>query len=225
MHSSNYMRDGANYAIRLPYLEDSITVYPAADFNPEITRDTFIFTPPANAKEVAKLEPDYYVPTPSGPKVTLAGQLAPNVSFVAPEGRKIELSSYRGKPVLLDFWATWCGPCLASMPALNRIYVDVRNKGVAVVTVDQDVAAEFATEYLARHEYSWTNYHDVDWGVAKAFKAEGIPLTVLIDGQGKIVYYDFGGDEAAVRKAIAALGPEFASIAAPAPSDSSPPRR
>jgi hypothetical protein len=101
------------------------------------------------------------------------------------------------------------------MPAFNRIYQDVKNKGVAVVTVDEDNAAEDATEYLARHNYAWTNYHDVG-GIGEAFKRRGVPLTVLIDAQGKIVYYDFGGDEAAVRKAIAALGPEFAPIAAPA---------
>ena len=223
-HFSSYMLDGANSAIRLPYLEDSTTVYPAADFNPRITPEMFTFTPPANAKEVAKLEPDFYVPKPSGPKATMAGQLAPKVSFVEPEGRKIELRSYRGRPVLLDLWATWCGPCIASMPALNRIYMDVRNKGVTVVTVDQDVAAESATEYLARHKYGWSNYHDVEGEVGRAFTAEGIPLTIMMDDQGKIVYYDFGGDEAAVRKAIAALGPEFASIAAPASSGSSPPR-
>jgi hypothetical protein len=107
------------------------------------------------------------------------------------------------------------------MPAFNRIYMDVRSKGVAVVTIDQDRAAETAAEYLARHEYSWTNFHDVGGKLAAAFKSEGIPLTILIDKQGKIVYYDFGGDEAAVRKAIAALGPEFASIAAPANSSPS----
>ena len=107
------------------------------------------------------------------------------------------------------------------MPSFSRIYMDVRNKGLVVVTIDQDVAAENAAEYLARHEYSWTNFHDIGGKVAAAFKSEGIPLTILIDGQGKIVCYDFGGDEAAVRKAIAALGPEFASIAPPAKSSPS----
>jgi hypothetical protein len=93
--------------------------------------------------------------------------------------------------------------------------MEVKNRGVAVITVDQDVP-ENAVEYLARHNYSWTNYHDFDNTVSRAFKTDGIPLTILVDAQGKIVYYDFGGDESAVRNAIAALGPEFAFVATPA---------
>jgi len=99
------------------------------------------------------------------------------------------------------------------MPAFERIYKDVKDKGIAVVTADQDMVAESAGEYLARHQYSWTNYHDVEARVVTAFKTEGIPMTILIDAKGKILDYDFSGDEAAVRKAIAELGPEFASIA------------
>lgn len=223
-HASIYSLDGGNPAIRFPFLEDSTTVYPVADLNPRIDPDTFRFTPPAGAKEVAKLEPDWFVPGPSAPKKTLMGQPAPDVSFIAPDGGKVALSSYRGKPLLLDFWATWCGPCLAWMPALNRIYMDVKDKGVAVVTVDQDSAAENAVGYLARHGYLWTNYHDDNGNIGKAFKSEGIPLTILIDSQGRIVYYDFGGDEAAARKAIAALGPEFASIATPVSGNAQAPR-
>lgn len=80
-HVSSYAVDSANRAIRIPFLEDSTTIYPAADLNPRIDRDTFRFTPPADAKEVAKLEPDWFVSAPSAPKITLAGQPAPDVSF------------------------------------------------------------------------------------------------------------------------------------------------
>lgn len=209
VHSKRYAMDSGNSAIRLPFLEDSTTVYPAADFNTRIAPDTFRFTPPADAKQVARLEGDWYVPRPSAPNVTMSGQLAPDVSFIAPGGGKIALSSFRGKPVLLDLWATWCGPCLASMPGLNRIYMDVRSKGIAVVTIDQNTDPEDATEYLARHTYTWANFHDVDRKIGTAFKEEAIPLTILIDAQGKIVFYAMGADEAAIRDAIAALGPQY----------------
>jgi thiol-disulfide isomerase/thioredoxin len=212
-HFSAYSLDNANRAIRIPYLQDSTTVYPVADWNPQIAPDAFIFKPPVGAKEVAKLEPDYYTPVPWIPKTSLTGQPAPDVSFTASDGSQVPLRSLRGKPVLLDLWATWCGPCLASMPAFDRIYRDVKDKGIAVVTADQGDVAQSAAEYLDRHRYSWTNYHDPGRKVATAFKNEAISMTILIDAQGKIVYYGFGGDEAAVRKAIAALGSEFASIA------------
>jgi thiol-disulfide isomerase/thioredoxin len=157
--------------------------------------------------------------------VSLTGQPAPEVSFVAADGTKISIASFRGKPLLLDFWATWCGPCLVSMPALNRIYQDIKDKGIPLITLDLDHNdPDAAPDYLARHNYAWTNYHDSGGEISRSFKGEGIPLTVLIDAKGKIAYYDFGGDETAVRKAIAALGPEFASIATSVSPNSAPPR-
>ena len=61
--------------------------------------------------------------------------MAPEISFTGPDGKKVELGSYRGRPLLLDFWATWCGPCLVSMPGLGRIYNDFTSKGLTVITV------------------------------------------------------------------------------------------
>jgi hypothetical protein len=111
------------------------------------------------------------------------------------------------------------------MPALNRIYQDIKDKGIPLITLDLDNNdPDAAVDYLARHNYAWTNYHDSGGEISRSFKDEAIPLTVLIDAKGKIAYYDFGGDEAAVRKAIAALGPEFASIATSVSPNSAPPR-
>ena len=147
----------------------------------------------------------------------MVGKTAPELSFTAPDGKKIDLSSYRGQPVLIDFWATWCGPCLLSMPSLSRIYNDFKARGLAVISVDQDSVPDGATEYLARHHYAWTNYHDTDSKLYHAFKSDGIPLTVLIDAQGKIVYYESGEDEISLRKAIASLGVKTSSTTPPAP--------
>jgi thiol-disulfide isomerase/thioredoxin len=199
--------------IRIPFHEDTTTVYPVVDFHADRKAEAFQFSPPPGAEEIATLEPNFRNPVPLKPETSLVGQQAPDVTLIAADGHTTALRSLQGKPVLLDLWATWCGPCLMSMPALARIARDVRDSGVAVVTVDQDSNADDATSYLARHGYGWVNYHDPDGKVMKALQDTGIPLTVLIDAQGKIVYYDFGGDEAAVRKAIAGLGPEYASVA------------
>ncbi len=138
----------------------------------------------------------------------MVGKTAPEISFTASDGKKIDLASYRGKPVLIDFWATWCGPCLLSMPFVQHIYNDYKSKGLTLLSFDQDEVPDNATEYLTRHHYAWTNFHDTDSKVRKAFKGNGIPFTVLIDAEGKIVYYDFSGDEIALRKAIAPLEPK-----------------
>jgi thiol-disulfide isomerase/thioredoxin len=181
----------------------------------------------ANAQE-RELDPaDPY--SASIPRVGIAhheemiGRFVPDVTFVATDGNEVALSSYRGRPLLIDLWATWCEPCLAVLPSLNRIYAEVKDKGMEVISfdevrdvVDEDRDAARATKYLARHHYDWKNFHDDDRTVATALQCDGVPLALVIDGNGKIVYFDFGGNEADLRKAIAGLGPEFASVA---PSD------
>lgn len=93
---------------------------------------------------------------------------------------------------------------------MNRIYAEFKDKGLEVISFDQDRDAAKATEYLARHHYEWKNFHDEDRKVATALQCDGFPLAVLIDANGKIIYFDFGGEDADLRKAIAGLGPEFA---------------
>ncbi len=204
-HSDGYIF--VTKTIHTPFHQDTTTVYPVADFTPQTPPETFRFTPPADAKKVASLEPDFNVPPPA-PTTDMVGKAAPEIAFTTSDGKKVDLSSYRGKPVLIDFWATWCGPCLLSMPSLNHIYSDYQSKGLTVLSFDQDEVPDNATEYLTRHHYAWTNFHDTDSKVRKVFKDNGIPLTVLIDAEGKIAYYDFGGDEISLRKAIAALEPK-----------------
>ncbi|MGA2849331.1 MAG: TlpA disulfide reductase family protein [Terracidiphilus sp.] len=211
--SDGYMMVSRN--LHLPSHSETTETYPIAEVDPQTTPEMFRFTPPVEAKEVATLEPDFggaALPS-THPKAQMAGQMAPDVAFSTPDGKRIELSAYRGKPLLIDFWATWCGPCLLSMPALNRIYSETKDKGLQVISFDHSTAADDAAVFLAHHHYAWTNYHDEGNAFFKALKGDAIPLVVLIDSEGKIVYYDFGGDEKELRKVIASLGPQFASIA------------
>ncbi|UWZ86518.1 TlpA disulfide reductase family protein [Occallatibacter riparius] len=211
------LRDADSYVmvtpkLHIPMRTETTEIFPVVDFGPQSAPEEFRFTPPADAKEVASLEPDWGGPPPEHPKAQMVGQMAPDVTLAGPDGKKVALSSFRGKPVLIDFWATWCGPCLLSMPSIGRIYADAKGSGLTAVSVDENSNAEDGAVYFERHHYAWPNFHDNEKAIQKAFKGEGVPLTVLLDAQGKIVYYDFGGDEAGLRGAIAGLGPEFASL-------------
>jgi len=186
----------SDHHIRIPMDDQITTVYPVIDFQPKLDSALFHFLPPADS-------------TVAG----FVGKQAPDVRFLSKDGSSVSLKSYEGKPVLIDFWATWCSPCLQAMPSLAHLYADAKDKGLVFLSVDQDQdnVSEKATDYLARHHYDWTNYHD-SGEIGKAFWEEGIPLVVLVDAKGKVAYYDLGGNDAALRSAIAALGPEFSSV-------------
>lgn len=151
----------------------------------------------------------------------MIGQFLPDISFVARNDQELALSTFLGRPLLIDVWATWCGPCLTALPTLNHVYSEFKSKGMEMISFDEDGEqgedgdAATAARYLARHRYFWKNVHDADSRVATALQCDGLPLVVLADARGKIVYFDFGGSEANLRKAIATLGPDFAPASPP----------
>lgn len=119
------------------------------------------------------------------------GTVAPDIKLNSPEGQELALSSLRGKVVLLDFWASWCGPCRRENPNVVRIYERFKDKGFTVYSVSLDKTKEKWTEAIQKDRLSWTS-HVSDLGywsssVVPLYKIEGIPLTFLLDKEGKIV--------------------------------------
>jgi thiol-disulfide isomerase/thioredoxin/outer membrane lipoprotein-sorting protein len=209
--------------LHIPWHGEETNEYPVVELSAQTSPEMFRFTPPDGATEVASVAPQWGgTPPAEHPKAQMMGEMAPEVMFDGPDGKKIALSSFRGKPVLIDLWATWCGPCILSMPVVDEIYTKTKEMGLVIVSVDQNEGPLDGAVYFARHHYGWANYHDTGKAVLKAFKSDGIPLMVLVDAQGKTVYYDFGSNEEGLRKAIAGLGPEYAAAmrqgTAPAPT-------
>ena len=120
-------------------------------------------------------------------KLEKAPKTAPDVSFAGPEGTRHALKAFQGRYVLLNLWATWCGPCVNELPSLARLSRFAPGiRVVAVDTADRDTvdAAAFLKDHNARN---LTAYRDNEKVMMKNFVAISLPMTVLIDPQGNIV--------------------------------------
>lgn len=115
----------------------------------------------------------------------MAGKPAPDFTLDQAYGGRVDLASYRGRPVLLVFWATSCGICRHELPLLDRLRTEFRASGVEILAVnirDLDGAREFmATEHLGI-----TNLVDADGQTAQRYRVNGVPKLVLIGADGKI---------------------------------------
>ncbi len=190
---------------------ETTRIYSVVELDQDEPASSFLFVPPSGAEMVA----EFAIPFMKGaPESDLVGKSAPDLQFKSVEGKVVGLSSFRGKPVFLEFWATWCAPCVDSLPDLTKLYAETQNKGLIWVTVDNDVDASDVAAYLAKKhlQMPWPNYHDEDGSLGKAFERNGIPLGVLIDRDGKVVFYRSGYEMSDLRSAIAKLGPEFVAL-------------
>lgn len=126
------------------------------------------------------------------------GSQLPDFTQNDPNGKPIKLSSFRGKYVLIDFWASWCGPCRAENPNIVKAYNAFKGKNFTIlgVSLDQDKAKWL--EAIKKDGLTWTHVSDLKyWNneVAASFGIQSIPASFLIDPQGKIIARDLRGAE------------------------------
>ena len=122
----------------------------------------------------------------SEPLGARVGEPAPNFKLENLDGQFISLSDLQGKPVLLNFWATWCPPCRAEMPYLQQIYEEWSGKGPVVLAINIGESHSKARNFLQTHNLSLPVLLDTKENVARKYNITGIPATFFIDSDGTI---------------------------------------
>lgn len=134
-----------------------------------------------------------------GPQVTLLEpekRSAEGTEFTLPDlaGKATRLSDFKGNVVLLNFWATWCGPCREEMPTIEQLFRDYQRKAFVVVGVAGDKQGKTVVEpFVKEHGLSFPVVLDADGVVSQQYRVRGIPTVYLLDRQGRIAGMYVGG--------------------------------
>ncbi len=149
--------------------------------------------------DIAALEYEYSKAGTSIPGVT-----APNLAGLTPDSTTFALSNLRGKVVLVDFWASWCGPCRRENPAVRSLYAKYKDKGFEILGVSLDRDANAWRKAIADDQLGWQHISDLKgWqsGHAATYSVTSIPQTVLVDREGKLIVRNLRGESLAAKLA------------------------
>ena len=128
-----------------------------------------------------------------GSRVPAVGSLVEDFHLTDLEGKSQSLSQYRGKIVLVNFWATWCKPCTTEMPAMQAMYDKLRDKGFVVLAINELEDDAKVREHIKQYGHTFPVLMDRDNKVANQFGVFGLPVSVFIDQEGRAQEYIKGG--------------------------------
>lgn len=131
----------------------------------------------------------------SGSETEPAAQLAPDFTVYDKDNNPVKLSDFRGKPVILNFWASWCGPCVSEMPEFQNFY-DQYGEDIHFVLVNltdgSQETVETASKFVSDQGYTFPIYFDKDLDAAAAYGVNAVPVSYFLDAEGYLVVWAQG---------------------------------
>jgi peroxiredoxin len=141
-------------------------------------------------------------------KALAVGSPFPNFNETDIDGKPVSVANYKGKIVLVDFWATWCGPCVAELPNVLKAYEKYHGKGFEIIGISLDSNKARLTDFVKAKNVTWQQFFDGQgWKnkLGQKYSVNSIPATYLVDKEGKLIAKNLRGE--ALEKAVAkALG-------------------
>ena len=168
-----------------------------ADDAAAVKDEQFAWAPPEGARDQAEMAAAGGAP--GGDPKELEGKPAPAFALKGMDDKTVSLKDLKGKVVVIDLWATWCPPCRASLPHLDKLHEETKDKGVAVFAVNVQEDKDDVQAFIKQTNLKSPVLLDADGAMSQAYKARGIPQTVVIgkDGAVKKVIVGFGGEPTA----------------------------
>lgn len=190
---------GGGYQSDVTYVVTRMTYGPAKD-------ETLFRLPSADMKEVKGLT------RWNAAKINklLGGKPAPEFTFTDLQGKQVALSAYKGKTVLLDFWATWCGPCRADAPALDQLYEKYSGKDLMIIGVSVDEDRAIVEKFLSKHPHPYPIVLTTENEMPRAYQIGVFPTYIVIDADGNVATATEGDKGfASLRKLLQKAGLEI----------------
>jgi peroxiredoxin len=126
------------------------------------------------------------------------GKSVPDLSLPDVNGKKVSISSFRGKYLLIDFWASWCGPCRMENPNVVEAYKTFKGKNFTILGVSLDKDKDAWKKAISQDHLTWTHISDLKYWNSQAvetFGFQGIPFNVLVDPSGKVIAQELRGND------------------------------
>ena len=121
--------------------------------------------------------------------------LAPDFTLTDLDGNRHRLADYRGRVLIVNFWATWCPPCRAEMPSMQRAWEQLEGEGIVILGIDVGEDEDTVFQFTADYPVEFPLLLDRDSAVIDRWPVRGLPTTFVVDGAGRIVYQAIGGRE------------------------------